>query len=878
MKPIDVSASPTDHPEIDQSSGSQRSVSSLAAEIEKRVDQHPEKTALQTPDRDYSYAQINQAANRIAHALHQRELAPGAPVGIALNEPFHQCVALLGIWKAGLAFFSADPTAPDAYNRNILQIVQPPLVLTDSRSQDRVQNWKITDSSVLTIEDLLAAPSCDNLNLTIAPETLARIVFTSGSTGQPKGVMHVQAGMISDIKSSSRATELDGNTCLLQVSPLSHLNGSDWVAYTFFVGATLSVYPLKERGVAAMGEWIAAKKVTRYTSVPTVFRQFCKSPLLRREQLQSVETVYLGGELIRPDDWRTVRRWFPASTRLLCNIGSTEAGSIAHIFYDSKHPPPSDHIPLGLPYPIIDLSIQGSEHQPVPAGKVGEIIIQSPGLARGYFKDPERTAQAFHFEPGEACPRYFRSGDLGRIDSAGRVIFEGRRDQQVKINGHRIELGEIEAALESHPNVGLAAVRTWPDTARGLKLAAYFTALEGQSLSTPAAFGWLRERLPAFMIPRSITPLETMPFTSSGKLDRAALPLPSTDIPPTTSDNASSSTEFRILEISIGRLMAIALDLETVSPDDDFFQLGGDSLQAIELAENLERAIGGVVPPSIFISAPTPRALARNLHHGHPSGVNVIPLNDTVGKPPLFFVHGWLGDLFPFVQLARRLSPHLSVFGIQNYAHNQVETKSFETLVPIYTDHVQRQQPEGPYRIGGFSLGGLFAFAIAAELRRRGATVEFVLIVDSEPHVLPWRYHVRMQIDEMIRTLPGHLSDRNQWKPSQLRRRLHQIAYLVGLTRIRPPVDPHQQGNQAIFHDQFFLLGQEARLDPCLLPVSLITTNETPGPLISIWKYLSRRKPKIYHLPTEHLKAMNPEHTNTLVEAIFTGIPSAENK
>lgn len=876
--PHPAAESQIDYPEVNQLPDSQNSIHSIAAEIERRVKQHPEKIALQTPKRDYTYAQINQAANRIAHALHHRELPPGSPIGIALNESFHQCAALLGIWKAGLAFFPTDPTAPNAYNHNILQIVRPAIVLTHSASRDRVQDWTSTETSILVIEDLLATPSCDNLNLTIAPETLARIIFTSGSTGQPKGVMHVQAGMISDIVSSTRGIELDGNTCLLQVSPLSHLNGSDWIAYVLFVGGTLSLYPLKERGVTAMGEWIAAKEVTLYSSVPTVFRQFCKSPLLRREQLQSVKVVYLGGELIRPNDWQIMRRWFPASTRLLCNIGSTEAGSIARIFYDSEHPPPSDHVPLGLPYSIIGLSIQDRDNKPVPAGEIGEITIKSPGLARGYFRDPERTAQAFHFEPGEACPRYFRSGDLGRIDSEGRVIFEGRRDQQVKINGHRIELGEIEAALECHPKVTLAAVRTWPDNARGIKLAAYYATLAGESLATPEVFAWLRERLPAFMIPRTITPLEALPFTSSGKLDRAALPLPPPDTLAATNERNSRTAGQPELDRPIRKLMANVLDLPSVESDDDFFQLGGDSLQAIELAENLERAMGMAVPATILISNPTPRQLAKSLHDDHPVGVNVIPLNETVGKPALFFVHAWLGDLFPFVQLARRLSPHFSVFGIQNYTQDKAEPRSFETLIPLYTDHLQRQQPQGPYRIGGFSLGGLFAFAIAAELRRRGATVEQVVIIDSTPHVLPWIYHVRMHIDQTLRTLPRHLRDPKQWTSIQFRRRLHQFAFLVGLTRQRPPVDKNEEKTYDFFHDQFFMIGQKARLEPCDLPVSFISTDETTSVLISIWNYLSRRNMKIYPLATAHTDAMNTAHTDFLVKVILDGPPPARNK
>lgn len=185
---------------------------------------------------------------------------------------------------------------------------------------------------------------------------------------------------------------------------------------------------------------------------------------------------------------------------------------------------------------------------------------------------------------------------------------------------------------------------------------------------------------------------------------------------------------------------------------------------------------------------------AQRLHDRHTTGVHIVPLNETKRKPTLFFVHGWGGHLFHFVQLVRRLNDHFSVFGIQNYLRDDAEPDSFDALISHYADLLQRHQPDGPYHIGGFSLGGLFAFALATELRRRGAAVRSVLIIDSEPGNLPWIYHVRIQTHLMIRLLPMYLRHQAKWtdllNPAHPRRQLHRLASVVGLCR-PPPKAPH---------------------------------------------------------------------------------------
>ncbi|HSN89312.1 MAG TPA: thioesterase domain-containing protein, partial [Thermoanaerobaculia bacterium] len=375
--------------------------------------------------------------------------------------------------------------------------------------------------------------------------------------------------------------------------------------------------------------------------------------------------------------------------------------------------------------------------QPVPLGLRGELHVGGIGVARGYVNRPDLTTERFVPDPfggvfGGPGGRLYRTGDLVRCLPGGDIEFLGRIDQQVKIRGFRIEPGEIEAALVRHPGVREARVLVRTDTPPGEKsLVGYLLPAGDEAPAAPELRDFLRERLPEHMVPVAFVALPAWPVTPNGKLDVRALPAP---------DRMASAERIAprdTLEHEVARAWEETLGIAQIGIRDDFFSLGGHSLLAVRLMSKIEERLGHRLPLSALFTAGTVEGMAALLRQDGSAGPasNVIPLQPRGTQPPFFWVHPAGGDVLCYALLARQMGSEQPFYGIQarGFTREEEPVASIEEMAALYIEEVRRLQPEGPYFLGGWSLGGPVAFEMARQLRSLGQTVALLVLLDASP-------------------------------------------------------------------------------------------------------------------------------------------------
>ncbi|WP_412771136.1 thioesterase domain-containing protein [Ralstonia solanacearum] len=371
--------------------------------------------------------------------------------------------------------------------------------------------------------------------------------------------------------------------------------------------------------------------------------------------------------------------------------------------------------------------------QPVPVGVAGELYIGGAGVARGYLNQPDLTAERFLPDPfsGEAGARMYRTGDLGRWLPDGRIDYLGRNDQQVKIRGFRIEPGEIQAVLEQHPDVAQAAVVAQEDAAGGKQLVGYAVAAGAARVAPTDLRRHLAERLPDYMVPTAVVMLDALPLTANGKLDRNALPAPA------FAGRADAREPLTPNEHALAALFAEALGRDAVGVDDSFFDLGGHSLLATRLVSRIRAELGVALPVRALFEAPSVAQLAQRLDTGEAAGDldTVLPLRAAGSKRPLFCVHTATGLGWPYAGLVAHVGREVPVYALQSPCldadaplHDDIGA-----VIDRYIAAMLAVQPHGPYRLLGWSIGGVIAHRIATRLEQLGHAVELLALLDSHP-------------------------------------------------------------------------------------------------------------------------------------------------
>jgi len=559
----------------------------MAAIVEDRVAHAPQAIAIVQGERSMSYGELNQHANRLAHFLIDKGVGPESLVGVSLERSADMVMAIVAIWKAGAAYLPLDPEYPRARLEHMLKDAMPKLVLTKSKLQ--VQLPQIEGVKLLALDDPgfsadLERAFSQNPNCKVLPQHPAYVIYTSGSTGVPKGVVVIHQGVPSLAASQKESLKLSEESRILQFASLNFDASFLEFLMALSAGAALVLRGEQDEG-AALYELLVSQKVTHaLLPVPVLasLEEFATLPL---------QCLMNGGEALSGE---AVNRW-SAGLRMINAYGPTEATVCATISLPLSG---SSNPPIGSPIHNTRVYVLDSNLEPVPLGVAGELYISGAGLARGYLNRPALTAERFIADPYAIEPgaRMYRTGDLARWSEDGMLGFAGRADDQVKIRGFRIELGEIEAALRSLPEIADVAVALKEETSFGKQLVAYLVSSNGALPDSTALRRRLNKGLPGYMLPSVFVPMEDLPRSPNGKIDRGALPAA---VQHTHDARAPQSPE----EIALCAMFAEVLHREQVGVEDDFFALGGDSLSAMRLIGRVCSGFGIALSLRDFYSA-----------------------------------------------------------------------------------------------------------------------------------------------------------------------------------------------------------------------------------------------------------------------------------
>jgi amino acid adenylation domain-containing protein len=573
--------------------------------FETQVTQTPEATAIVQGERSFTYRELNQQANRLAHYLIARGVGPESLVGIALERSPEMVVAILAAWKSGAAYLPLDPQYPQTRLEYMLADARPAVVLTVAKLREQLPQGSATEYISLdaaNIQTDLASspahnPSQSDRCMLLLPQHPAYVIYTSGSTGVPKGVVVTYVGIPSLARSQVQNLNLTQHSRVLQFASLN-FDASFWdLVMALATGAAL-VLLKDERGGIPLQEILRSQGITHATLTPSVLSTLDES------QASGIETLVVVGEKCPGE---LAARW-SRGRRMINAYGPTETTVCATM----SLPLPGSVVPsIGFPVVNNRVYVLDGSLEPVPVGVAGELYIAGAGLARGYLNLPALTAERFIADPNADIPgaRMYRTGDLARWRNDGSLEFIGRTDQQLKLRGFRIELGEIETTLRSLPEITDAAVVVREEELRGQQIVAY-VVLRGQpNFNSAILRGELNHRLPAYMLPEAIIAIDVLPLTASGKIDRISL----SKRPIEERRLGSHTTPQTRFEKKIAGIWKEVLGRATVGIHDNFFDLGGHSLLLTQVHARLQKLLHARLPMVKLFEHPTVAALAAYL-------------------------------------------------------------------------------------------------------------------------------------------------------------------------------------------------------------------------------------------------------------------------
>ncbi len=694
----------------------------------------PDRIAISYGTQCLTYGELNARANQLAASLRQSGVGPDVPVVVCIRRSPELVVALLGVLKAGGAYAPADPGYPKERLSFMIEDTRAPVLLTEQALLSRIPSG---NAKVLCLDadwELIARESRENLPVNVQAGNLAYIMFTSGSTGVPKGAA-IPHRAVNRLVLNPDWIQLGAGSRVAQVANASFdaatfeiwgalLNGGHLVGITQAVALSPRDFAreLREQQITAM--FLTAALFNQVAAeVPGAF--------------ETLDTLIAGGEALDPKWVRSVLKNRPPR-RLLNGYGPTENTTFTccHLIQScSEH---ASNVPIGRPISNTSVYVLDERMQPVPIGVPGQLYAGGDGLATGYWNRPELTFEKFVPNPfGDPAGQLYRTGDLARWLPDGTIEFLGRIDDQVKIRGFRVELGEIETVLGRHPGVRECVVNVCGDTAGTKRLVAYFVPERGCAPKANEMRAFLMQHLPEHMLPSAYVRLESLPLTSNGKVDRRALPEPDEVRPDLERKfvRPGDAVEAQLAEIWEG-----VLKVRPIGIEDKFFELGGHSLLAVQVISRIEKGFGRKLRLATIFQTPTIRQLAAIIRgetqeSSGSRSTSIVAIQPDGRRPPLFLVHGAGGGMFwGYVNLARYLGGDQPVYGFKSRGlDGQEEFASIPEMAAHYIAELHAVQPQGPYYLGGYCFGGNVAFEMARQLEARGDKVAVVALLNCAP-------------------------------------------------------------------------------------------------------------------------------------------------
>jgi len=887
--------------------------------VERQAALTPDATALivARPDTDpahserLTYAELNARANRVARRLLRLRPPPCDPgadalssaglmtplIGVCMGRSADLLVVILGILKAGCGYVPVDPAWPPARNAAILSDARPFAVIAEPDLLDAAllaahQPGDDPLDGVIRIDPARMLDACrdeegGDLPCRTRPDAVAYVMYTSGSTGLPKGVVIEHRNVVGYVRAFVPWARLTPADRVLWHGSIAFDLCIEELFPALSIGAT-AVLCTDPAGVDAIVATLIRHRATLIGATPLLV-QYCNS---RAGELPDLRFVASGGDVLRAED---CDRLLARGVEVTNSFGPTETTVTAT---SHRVQPGEDPLPIGRPLANTRALVLDGHRNLVPIGVPGELCIGGAGVGRGYLNRPALTAERFiAWHNGE---RLYRTGDRARWRADGRLEVIGRMDRQVKVRGFRVELGEIEAALALHPAVEQAVVVPRVDDDGQKRLVAYVVAAPGAtetpaqaaaaddpagrlSLLPDALREHLRVRLPAWMIPGAFVPLERLPLTPTGKVDRKALPEPTAAPTGDATRHPRSVTEQDLLAI-----WREVLENPAAGIFDDFFEVGGHSLLAIRLAARVGDAFATELPLQALFRYPTVAQLAGFLEQAHPerSWSTLVALQPRGELPPLFCVPGDGGNVFYFHPLVRALSVDRPCCGLESLGLDgkQPPHATVEAAAAHHIEQIRSRWPEGPIHLAGHSFGGLVAFEIAQQLLRAGAEVGMLAILDTLPPSMPLPKATDAELMTIFEGLFAEEYGRPtsltvaQLEPLEPAQRLEALrAALERLEALPAGADTAQV--RSLF--EVFRINNHTEYHPrevIARPFELLLAEAAPAAereqIVAGWSALG--EPRVRLVPGSHTTMTYPPHVEALAEQLRDCLARAE--
>ncbi|MGB3203984.1 MAG: amino acid adenylation domain-containing protein [Crinalium sp.] len=719
--------------------------------FEQQVEKTPDAIALVFENQQLTYRELNNQANQVAHYLQKLGVVPEVIVGICLERSLEMIIGLLGILKAGGAYLPLDPNYPQKRLKFMIEDANISILLTNSSiipplpvNGEGAGGWGFLQQNINIIYinqklNVITKYSQNNPNSNIKYENLAYIIYTSGSTGKPKGVLIQHQGLCNLAEAQIAIFNLQPSNRILQFASLSFDASIFEIVMALRNGATLylakqeTLLPGKEliKLLRDVSDGLCLRAITHATLPPAVLS------VLPQTELPTLQTIICAGEACSQDmikRWATGRRFFNA-------YGVTEA-TVWSTVTEIKD---TNTLSIGKSIVNTETYILDNYLQPVPIGISGELYLGGEGIARGYLNRPDLTAEKFIPHPfsNKQGARLYKTGDLARYLPDGNIEFLGRIDHQVKIRGFRIELGEIETLLRQHPKVKEVVAIATEDIANK-HIVAYILpntfnsdekTLWGSISNELRQF--LKDKLPEYMIPSAFVMLDKLPLTANGKLDRRQLPTPQNFNHNLNDQNFVYPRT--ATEVTLAKIWTEILNVERVSIHDNFFDLGGNSLLAIRLLNQIQAQFQRELPLSTLFLNPTISEIAANLssNSNYFKWSPLVAIQPHGSNPPFFCIHPIFGVVLPYYELAHHLGKNQPFYALQPLGIDgkNAPLTTIEDMAAYYIKALKSVQPQSPYFIGGWSFGGLVAFEMAQQLQAAGHEVALVAILDTQAPV-----------------------------------------------------------------------------------------------------------------------------------------------
>ena len=574
---------------------------SIPERFEKMVRMYPDRLAVKTRNHTLTYDALNRFANHVARAIWTQRDEGNKPVALLLEHDVSVIAAILGVLKADKIYVPLDPILPRVRLTKLLEDSQADLVVTNCKNLPLVHEIGRDRPHLINIDEIDSRPPEQNLGLSISPDTCAYVLYTSGSTGQPKGVVQNHRNVLHNIITYTNDIHIcvDDHLTLLHscgfVASVRNLFGA------LLNGAALFPFDIKEEGSVHLVDWLIQEGITIYHSAPTLFRNVTET-LSGEEEFPRLRLIQLGSEQVTIKDVEQYKKHFSGQCIFVNRLGGSETGTFRRYFIDESTLISGSTVPVGYAVEGAEVLLLDEDGKKAGFNEVGEIAVKSRYLALGYWRRPELTKARFLPDSDGEDGCVYRTGDVGLMRPDGCLVYLGRKDFQAKIRGHRIEVTDVETALLHLGMIKEAVVVAWGDDANNKVLVAYIVPAKQPAPTVTVLRRALAEKLPDHMLPSAFVVLDALPLTPNGKVDRHALPVPDRARPDL--ENAFVAPRTSVEEV-LARIWSEVLSVDQLGIHDNFFELGGHSLLATQVISRVIKTFRVELPLRSLFESPT---------------------------------------------------------------------------------------------------------------------------------------------------------------------------------------------------------------------------------------------------------------------------------